>query len=185
MNAVVKEDMAAVLQAADCLYDEAAVNAAYARIAQQLEADYAGLDPLVVPVMTGGFIPASELLRRLSFPLQVDYLHATRYRSQVCGAELTWKHRPATPLAGRHVLVIDDILDEGETLIQVRRALCEQNPASLRVAVLADKRHGRRVAGAKAEYVGLELPDRYVFGCGMDYRGYWRQLPAIYAVAGL
>lgn len=185
MNAVTEEDMQAVLAAADCLYDEAAVNAAYDRLAQAIAQTYAGLDPLVLPVMNGGFVAAAQVLRRLDFPLRVDYLHATRYRNQVSGADVHWKHQPETEIEGRHVLIIDDILDEGGTLAEVRRLLQSRHPASLRAAVLADKRHDRRVAGAVAEFIGLELPDRYVFGCGMDYRGYWRQLPAIYAVAGL
>ena len=80
------------------------------------------------------------------------------------------------------MLVIDDILDEGHTLVAVRKALLEFNPASLKVAVLAEKLHDRRAPEAHAEFIGLDLPDRYVFGCGMDYKEYWRQLPAIYAV---
>ena len=78
--------------------------------------------------------------------------------------------------------MIDDILDEGHTRVAIRRALEEFRPASLQVAVLAEKRHDRRAAGAHAEYIGLAVDDRYVFGCGMDYKEYWRQLPAIYAV---
>lgn len=179
------EDMRAVLAAAECLFDEAEVRAAYDALARRLDAVYAVLDPLVLLVMTGGFVAAAEVLRRLRFPLQLDYLHATRYRDRTQGAEVAWKHRPEKALRGRHVLVIDDILDEGGTLAEVRRSLVREQPASLRIAVLADKQHDRRVAGAYADFVGLELPDRYVFGCGMDYKGYWRQLPAIYAVKGL
>lgn len=180
-----REDMRAVLDTADCLYDEVQVRAAYDALGQRISAIYAPLDPLVLLVMTGGFVAGAEVLRRLRFPLQLDYLHATRYRDRTQGADVVWKHRPEKDLRGRHVLVIDDILDEGGTLADVRRSLTREQPASLRIAVLADKRHDRRVAGARAEFVGLELPDRYVFGCGMDYKGYWRQLPAIYAVKGL
>jgi hypoxanthine phosphoribosyltransferase len=94
-----------------------------------------------------------------------------------------WKRQPeARRIEGRHVLVIDDILDEGHTLVAIRGALMGFGPASLRVAVLTEKRHDRRAGGAVAEYIGLSVPDRYVFGCGMDYKEYWRQLPAIYAV---
>lgn len=179
------EDMRAVLEAADCLFDAPTVQAAYAALARQLTAHYERLDPLVLILMVGGFVAAAELLARMRFPLQVGYLHATRYHDRIRGSEVVWKRRPEAIVAGRHVLVIDDILDEGATLVEVRRALLEEHPASLRIAVLADKLHARRADGAHAEYVGLHLPDCYVFGCGMDYRGYWRQLPAIYAVAGL
>ncbi|MDI3260996.1 MAG: hypoxanthine-guanine phosphoribosyltransferase [Sinobacteraceae bacterium] len=176
------EDALAVRRAADCLADQATVAAAYDRLAAEIGVEYAPRNPLVLAVMIGGLIPAAEILKRVSFPFELDYLHATRYRGATVGGGLLWKRQPDTELAGRHVLVIDDILDEGHTLVAVRRALEEFSPASLRIAVLAEKRHARRAPGAHAEFVGLELPDRYVFGCGMDYKNYWRQLPAIYAV---
>jgi hypoxanthine phosphoribosyltransferase len=125
----------------------------------------------------------AEITRRLDFPLQLDYLHATRYRGTTRGGGLVWSRQPdATRIEGRHVLVIDDILDEGHTLVAVRNALQGFAPASLAVAVLVEKRHDRRAPGAHAEFIGLQVEDRYVFGCGMDYHEYWRQLPAIYAV---
>lgn len=180
-----EEDMCTVLAQADCLVDEAAVQAAYDDLARQVSTAYAKLNPVVLLIMTGGLVVGVELMRRLRFPLQVDYLHATRYRDRTRGADVEWKRRPERSLAGRHVLVVDDIIDEGGTLAEVCRELEALQPQSLRVAVLADKRHGRRVAGAHADFVGVQIPDRYVFGCGLDYHGYWRQLPAIYAVKGL
>jgi hypoxanthine phosphoribosyltransferase len=179
------QEMRTVLAEADCLHDAAAVRAAYERLAQRIRVDFDGKNPLVIGVMTGGLVPAAELLQRLDFPLEFDYLHATRYRGATTGGGLQWKRQPDKKLDGREVLVIDDILDEGHTLVAIRRALAEFNPASLRVAVLVEKLHDRRAPGAHAEYVGLQVADRYVFGCGMDYKEYWRQLPAIYAVKGL
>lgn len=177
------EEAKRVLQGADCLHDAATVSAAIERLGREIERDYAELDPLVLCVMNGGLFATSEILLRLGFPLQLDYLHATRYRGSTSGGGLIWKRQPdGNALQGRHVLVIDDILDEGHTLAAIRRALQEFDPASLRVAVLVEKKHDRRVAEASAEYIGLEVDDRYVFGCGMDYKEYWRQLPAIYAV---
>ena len=126
----------------------------------------------------------AEITKRLNFPFQMDYLHATRYRGATTGGGLIWKRQPPAILDGRHVLVIDDILDEGHTLVAIRKALEEFAPLSLKVAVLADKLHDRRAAGAHAEFVGLSVIDRYVFGCGMDYKECWRQLPAIYAMKG-
>lgn len=170
---------------ADCLHDAAAVSAAFDRIAAAISADYAQRHPLLLCVMNGGLYPTAEITRRLDFAFEQDYLHATRYRGATEGGGLVWKRQPdAEVLTGRDVLVIDDILDEGHTLVAVRRALLEFQPASLRVAVLAEKRHQRRAPGAHAEYVGLAVEDRYVFGCGMDYKEHWRQLPAIYAVKG-
>jgi hypoxanthine phosphoribosyltransferase len=174
-----------ILREADCVHDAAAVQEAYGRLAAQIRAAYAGRNPLVLCVMVGGLAPTAGITGRLEFPLELDYLHATRYRGTTQGGGLVWKRQPdAARIAGRHVLVIDDILDEGHTLVAIRQALTGFDPASLKVAVLCEKTHDRRAAGAHAEFVGLTVPDRYVFGCGMDCREYWRQLPAIYAMKG-
>lgn len=184
-----KPDMAEierVLAEADCLHDAAAVQAACERLAAAIAAEYAALDPLVLCVMNGGLYATAEITRRLRFPLELDYLHATRYRGATSGGGLVWKVQPSPErIHGRHVLVIDDILDEGHTLVAIRDALAAFKPASLKVAVLCEKRHARRAPRAQAELIGLAVEDRYVFGCGMDYKEYWRQLPAIYAVRGL
>lgn len=172
-----------VLDAADCLHDARAVERAYDELAQSIAATYIGRNPIVLCVMTGGLHATGEITRRLGFPLEIDYLHATRYRGATSGGGLLWKKQPdGDRIENREVLVIDDILDEGYTLLAIRRALEAFAPASLRVAVLVEKLHERRAAGAHAEFIGLQVEDRYVFGCGMDYKEYWRQLPAIYAV---
>ncbi len=176
------EEANRVLKSADCLHDAAAVQAAYDRLAVSIGRDYADKNPLILCVMIGGYIPAAEITQRLGFGFEFDYLHATRYRGATQGGGLQWKRQPDKPLENRHVLVIDDILDEGHTLVAIRKALLDFGPASLKIAVLAEKLHNRRAPGAHAEFVGLQVEDRYVFGCGMDYKEYWRQLPAIYAV---
>ncbi len=177
------EDALQTRAQADCLHDAATVQRAFDTLAARIAKDYADSNPLVLCVMNGGLYPTSEITRRLDLPFEQDYLHATRYRGATEGGGLVWKRQPdARSISGREVLVIDDILDEGHTLVAIRRALAEFRPASLRVAVLAEKRHDRRAPGALAEYVGLAVEDRYVFGCGMDYKEYWRQLTAIYAV---
>ncbi len=175
-----------VLNQADCLHDAERVRASYDQLAADISADYRNLNPLLLCVMVGGVHATSEITQRLRFPLEIDYLHASRYRGSTTGGGLVWKRQPdAERIGGRHVLVIDDILDEGHTLVAIRRALAEFAPASLKVAVLARKLHDRTADDAHAEYVGLTVEDRYVFGCGMDYKEHWRQLPAIYAVRGL
>ncbi len=172
-----------VLAQADCLHDAAAVQDAYDRLARAITAHYAGRNPLLLCVMIGGLAPTAEITRRLAFPFELDYLHATRYRGATQGGGLVWKRQPeAKRIENRDVLVVDDILDEGHTLVAIRQALQGFAPASLQVAVLAEKLHNRRAPQARAEFIGLAVPDRYVFGCGMDYKEYWRQLPAIYAV---
>ena len=174
-----------VLKHADCLHNVAVIRKAYDRLAQQISSDYADKHPLVLCVMIGGVHATSEITQRLTIPLQIDYLHATRYRGETTGGELHWKAHPDISVKDRDVLVIDDILDEGHTLAAILKALREQGAANVKAAVLAEKIHSRKAPGIKADYVGVTVEDRYVFGCGMDYKSYWRQLPAIYAVKGL
>lgn len=177
------EEALRVRASAVCLVNETQIDQAFDRLARDITQVYRDQNPMMLCVMNGGLFPTAALTRRLEFPFEQDYLHASRYRSGINGGALVWKRQPeASHICGRHVLVIDDILDEGHTLIAIRKALNEFSPASLRVAVLAEKMHERRAKGAFAEYVGVRVDDHYVFGCGMDYKEYWRQLPAIYAV---
>lgn len=166
---------------ADCLHDAAAVDAALDRMAAAIAARLGKADPLVVTVMHGGLVPAGMLLPRLDFPLQTDYLHATRYRGDTRGAALEWRVRPGRGLAGRTVLLIDDIYDEGHTLAAIVTACREAGAADVLSAVLLDKRHDRK-ADYRPDFIGLEVEDRYVFGMGMDYHEYLRNAPGIYAV---
>lgn len=175
-------ETARVMQSADCLYDRAAVESAFDRMAEGINRDLAGGNVLVVCVMNGGLVATGVLLPRLAMQLRVDYMHATRYRERTSGDELHWRVEPAQELAGKDLLIIDDILDEGYTLDAIQRFCRTQSPNSMRTAVLVQKRHDRGVR-PPVEYVGLEVPDRYVFGYGMDYKGYWRNAPGIFAVS--
>lgn len=132
--------------------------------------------------MQGALIFAGQLAIAIKSPLVFDYVHATRYRGSTTGGELQWIKRPATSLAGATVLLVDDILDEGHTLNAIRDYCLEQGAARVLLAVLCMKRHGRGVADLHADFVGVEVPDRYVFGYGMDYHEQGRNLAAIYAV---
>ncbi len=170
-----------VFNAAECLHDAAAIDAAIGRLADAIMRELRDADPLVITVMQGGLVPAGLLLPRLDFPLQIDYLHATRYRGETRGGEIHWLVRPETPLKGRTVLLIDDIFDEGHTLAAIHRYCIESGANRALSAVLADKRHDRK-ADYRPDFIGLEVEDRYVFGCGMDYKEYLRNVPGIYAV---
>lgn len=178
--------LADALVRAELVHDRAVLDAAIATMADAIRGDYAeGEVPLFVTVMHGGLPFAASLafaLGERGLDLEFDYLHATRYRGQMAGSGLAWLHRPATPMRGRRVLLVDDILDEGHTLKAVRRWCEDQDAADVRVAVLAVKMHDRRVEDVEAEYVGVEVPDRYVFGYGMDYYEQGRNLSAIYAL---
>lgn len=182
-NKITAEDALAVLHEAQLLHDAAAVEEAVQRMAGEITARLGERRPIVLCVMIGGLVPAGWLLPRLDFPLEVDYCHATRYRGATSGGELTWLVRPTLELAGRDVLIIDDILDEGHTLAQIIGACKEQGASAVYTATLLNKRHDRRFNALQADFIGLEVDDRYVFGAGMDYKGWFRNLPGIYAVA--
>lgn len=170
------------LQSAELLFDRSALEASVTRMAEQLDADYAGARPLFLTVMHGGMLFASLLALKMRTDLEFDYLHATRYRGKTRGAGLTWLRHPQVPMLGRLVLLVDDILDEGQTLREVRKACLREGASDVRIAVLARKIHDRCVPDISADYIGVEVPDRYVFGFGMDYYEQGRNLPGIYAL---
>ncbi|WP_314409563.1 hypoxanthine-guanine phosphoribosyltransferase [Pseudomonas kuykendallii] len=175
-----------VMAEADCLHTEADVEAAIAKMALAINAELAERNPVVFCVMNGGLIFSGKLLPKLNFPLELSYLHATRYRNQTSGGELFWKAKPEISFMDRDVLIIDDILDEGHTLAAIIDFCRHAGAANVHTAVLVDKDHDRKARpDLKANYVGLSCVDRYVFGYGMDYKGYWRNAAGIYAVNGL
>ncbi len=175
-----------VMAEADCLYDNAQVEAAIAREAQAINGELAERNPVVFCVMNGGLIFAGKLLPLLDFPLELSYLHATRYRNETSGGELFWKAKPEISFIDREVLIIDDILDEGHTLAAIIDFCRHAGARAVHTAVLIDKQHDRKARpDLAADYVGLPCIDRYIFGYGMDYKGYWRNAAGIYAVKGL
>lgn len=170
-----------VLDSADCLYSMTEINAAIEQMASTLTLQYADVNPLLLCVMNGSVITAGHLLPKLPFLLELDYIHASRYGDKTVGGELTWHHKPLTVMQDRDVLLIEDIYDEGITL-QTLREYCERAGAkTVKCVTLIEKLHDNKV-GTPPEFVGLTVPNRYVFGFGMDYRGYWRNAPGIYAV---
>lgn len=175
-------DAEAALANADLVYTEAEVQQALDVMAAQVSARVEGCFPLLMCVLNGGVMPTAWLASRLRFPLQIGYLHATRYRGGTRGGALDWVVPPSLPVVGRHVLVVDDIYDEGYTLAEVVRELKRLGAAEVLTAVLVNKRHQRKLAGFEVDFQALEVGDRYVFGCGMDYHETMRNLPAIYAL---
>jgi hypoxanthine phosphoribosyltransferase len=173
-----------IFDEADLLISETVAEAAVRRVACEIAAAMKDSHPLVLSVMGGAVIFTGRLLPLLKFPLEFDYLHVTRYGDTTTGGELSWIVQPRTAISGRTVLVVDDVLDEGITLAAVKRRLIDQGAKDCRIAVFADKDLGRAKPIA-ADFVGVSLPNRYVFGFGMDVKGAWRNLPAVYAVKGL
>ncbi|MCG6870975.1 MAG: hypoxanthine-guanine phosphoribosyltransferase [Gammaproteobacteria bacterium] len=175
-----REQITAVRESARCLHSRERVDEAIARLAQEVSASLAGQRPIVYCVLHGGATFFGRLLPLLDFPLETDYVHASRYRGGLRGGDLQWRARPTLDPRGRVALLVDDILDEGVTLAGIQDWLLEQGAASVYKTVLVKKEQTRGYATG-AEFVGLSVPDEYVFGCGMDYRGWWRNLPEIYA----
>lgn len=174
----------AILSEADLIHSSVAVDAAVEQVAAEISARLQDAHPLILSVMGGAVVFTGNLLTKLAFPLDFDYVHVTRYGDETRGGELRWIASPRLSVAGRTVLVVDDILDEGITLRAIRDRMMELGAAQCFTAVFAEKELGRDKP-IKADFIGLRLPNRYVFGYGMDVGGAWRNLPAIYAVKGL
>jgi hypoxanthine phosphoribosyltransferase len=164
------------------LYSPQQVKAALGRMAGEITAQLSGRNPLVLCVMKGAVVFAGQLLPLLRFPLDFDYIHVTRYRDQTQGGELDWHFFPKDVVAGRQVLVLDDILDEGHTLAAIRARCLDEGALGFHSAVLLEKLIDKPKPIA-ADFVGIQVPNHYVFGCGMDINGLWRNLPGIYALS--
>ncbi len=173
----------ALLEHAEEIYDRSAVQAAIADVAAKLNERFDKPDqfPLVLGVMGGAVVFTGQLLPQLRFPLEFDYIHVSRYGDDDQGGRVVWKVIPRPDVAGRTIIVLDDILDEGETLAHVKQRLLDMGAAEVIVTVFADKAI-KRSKPVKADIVGLSIPDKFVVGMGMDVYGYWRNLPGLWAI---
>ncbi|MBB3117208.1 hypoxanthine-guanine phosphoribosyltransferase [Pseudoduganella violacea] len=175
----------ALLKNAEEIFDKQAVLDSVARIADQLNTRFDHNDnqefPLVLGVMGGAVVFTGHLLPQLTFPLEFDYIHVSRYGDDDQGGKVVWKVIPRPTVAGRTIIVVDDILDEGETLAHVKERLLEMGAKEVILAVFADKAIGKPKP-VKADLVGLTIPNRFVVGFGMDAYGYWRNLPGLWAI---
>jgi hypoxanthine phosphoribosyltransferase len=170
-----------LLEEAELIRSAEEVQAAVRSVARAINAELADQHPLVLSVMGGAIVFTGQLLPLLDFPLDFDYLHVSRYGNEKQGGELHWKVAPRENVRGKVVLVVDDILDEGETLYAIRERVMALGASNFYSAVFADKENGKEKP-IRADFVGMGLPNRFVFGYGMDIHGAWRNLPAIYAV---
>ncbi len=174
--------LAAALADADLLFDRADLESVIADMGRRIDAELDGERAVFLTVMNGALIFAGHLALAIRTDVEFDYVHATRYRGATSGSDLHWLREPAVDLTGRTVLLVDDILDEGHTLKAVREDCLRRGARRVLVVSLCTKQHDRLVEGIASDFNGVELPDRYVFGFGMDYHEQGRNLPGIYAL---
>ena len=180
---MIPQDIKEVYQRATCLFSREEVELAIDTMAQKIHQKISHENPVLLCVMIGGLVPMGSLLLRLDFPLELHYVHATRYRGETKGGNLHWKASPSFNIEGRTVLIVDDILDGGLTLSAIVDYCKEQGAKKVLTAVLVDKEHVREPGGLeKADFCGLNVEDRYIFGYGMDYKEYLRNAPGIFVV---
>lgn len=175
------EELNTILEEADCLIQPAQLNEALDNMAAQITRDLSDKLPIVICVMNGGLLPTSELVQRLKFPLEIDYVHASRYGKETTGSTLNWSRFPESEFEGREVLIIDDIFDQGHTLEAIIKWFEDHGATGVHSATVVNKLHNRKVE-MRPDYIGIDVEDRFVFGFGMDYQGYFRNLNGIYAV---
>lgn len=178
------EKIRSILETSDCLYDMKAINQALDKMAKAITGKLENTNPLILCVMTGALIPTGQLLTRLHFPLQVDYIHATRYRGATRGGDLHWLVEPRNSLKGRTILIVDDIMDGGLTLAAIMDYCQQAGAKDIYSAVMVNKIRQREPGvNIEPDFTGLDTEDRFLFGFGLDYDEYLRNAPGIYAVS--
>lgn len=174
------EEIGIVKQQALLLHSAEEVEAALDSMATAISDKLQDTNPLILCVINGGIIATGKLLPRLDFPLNLDSVHASRYRNATSGSDIHWLFKPTTPLAGRTVLIVDDILDEGHTLQAIVEYCREQGASAVYTAALFDK-DLQVTKPIEPDFIGLTVANHYLFGYGMDYKGYLRNAPGVFA----
>lgn len=181
---ILPDNIREVFSKATCIYSKSQVEKAFEHMVAEISHVLADSNPIFLCVVIGGIIPLGNLLPRMDFPLEVDYVHATRYRNTTRGKDVQWLAKPRCKMKGRTIIIVDDILDGGITLQEIVNFCEERGAEKVYSAVLVDKKGARLPNGLpKADFCGLEVENHYVFGYGMDYKGYLRNAPGIYMVA--
>jgi hypoxanthine phosphoribosyltransferase len=169
---------------AERVFSHEEVEDAISRVATAISGAIAGRNPIIITVLSGGVVFCGKLLTQLDFPLQLDSISVSRYRGETQGGQLVWRLKPSTPLSGRVVVLVDDVLDEGHTLAELKAHCHQEGAQEVFLAVLIDKKLPR-TKPCQADFVGLVADDRYLFGYGMDYHNYLRNADGIYACTHL
>ena len=179
------DDLHQVRKNAKIIIHQSEIEIALNKLASQLNKAYKGKNPIFLIVLNGGLVFSGQLLPKIDILCQIDYCHATRYQGDMRGAEIQWKAKPQMTLADRDIIIVDDILDEGHTLAAISDFCFAQKANSVKSLVLVEKQHQRKsYQGQKADYCELTVPDKYVFGFGMDYAHHWRNLKDIFIYCG-
>jgi len=169
---------------AECLYDFSQLEKALDKMAVEITHKLENENPVVLCVMIGALVPTGHLLTRLRFPLEVDYIHATRYRGAIRGGDLHWLVEPRKSLKDRTVLIVDDIMDGGLTLSAIMDYCNQLGAKAVYSAVMVNKIREREPGvNFEPDFTGVSTEDRFLVGFGLDYEEYWRNAPGIYAVA--
>lgn len=177
-------DLNRILQQSRLVVSADEIDKTTTRMASEIDIRYQGKVPLVICIMNGGLMLTAHLMSKVKIHANIDYLQTSRYKGNTRGGKLHWRAEPQQPLEGRSVILVDDIFDEGQTLLNIVEYCRNQGASDVYSVVLLDKKHDRKVNGLRPDLIGLEVEDAYLIGFGMDYQEYFRHLPAIYAVQG-
>jgi hypoxanthine phosphoribosyltransferase len=177
-----ENDLSRMLQQGRLVVSADEIDKTITRMAREIDARYQEQVPIVICIMNGGLMLTAQLMSKLKIHATLDYLQTSRYRGNTRGGELRWRIEPQQSLEGRAVILVDDIFDEGYTLLNIVEYCENQGASDVFSVVLLDKRHARKVDGFRPDLIGLEVEDEYLVGFGMDYQEHFRHLPAIYAL---
>lgn len=183
MTTAITSKIQSVYENGECLYNMEKINQALDRMGAEITRELGDKNPIILCVMTGALITTGHLITRLLFPLELDYIHATRYRGTNRGGDLHWLVEPRNSLKDRAILIVDDIMDGGLTLSAIIDYCKQEGASSTHTAVMVSKNR-KREAGVNFEpdFIGVTTEDKYLFGFGLDYNEYLRNIPGIYAV---
>ncbi len=169
------------VQRVSVLLDRARIDERVKELGEQISRDYAGKDLTLVGILKGSVPFLSDLMRRISVPLQIDFLEVSSYGGEMHSSGVVRLVKDLShPIEGKHVLIVEDIVDTGLTLKYLLEALSTRQPASLAIASLLDKPEGRGEGNAlDVDYVGFSIPNKFVVGYGLDLGGYFRNIPFV------
>ena len=167
-----------VLQVSDVMISSDEIESMCNRLGEQISRDYKGKELLLVGVLKGSFVFMADLIRRLDLDCRVDFMKVSSYRTGMTPGELRIVQDLEESISGRHVLIVEDIIDSGRTLLRLVELLQTRNPASLKIVAAFDKPE-RREVNLKVDYVGMQIPDEFIVGYGLDYAGLYRNFKDI------